>query len=303
MRVIMKHLSIYNVLIATALLSLALLAACSSEEQTYDGPSYVMFTDSLNVCPLFQENNDYKVALSATKSVPYDRKFGIEILQTESNAIEGYHYSIKSNTVTIPAGELATSVEINGIYENIADDDSLNIRMRIVSLEDVEWPYYGVTANVRLQKMCPFAINNFTRYAVVQSSFLSEFKPYSTNKRLIMTDRVEGEDNSIMLHAFLCDGYDVKVTLDHSDPMVPSASVHTVDIIGSTQEFLGSLYNDNMLRITDYTAVPSTIFPCRDTVVLYSMAYVKDVGLLGAYVTVIRWISDAEAEDILHSGF
>ena len=66
MRVIMKHLSIYNVLIATALLSLALLAACSSEEQTYDGPSYVMFTDSLNVCPVFQENNDYKVALSAT---------------------------------------------------------------------------------------------------------------------------------------------------------------------------------------------------------------------------------------------
>ena len=207
MRVIMKHLSIYNVLIATALLSLALLAACSSEEQTYDGPSYVMFTDSLNVCPVFQENNDYKVALSATKSVPYDRKFGIEILQTESNAIEGYHYSIKSNTVTIPAGELATSVEINGIYENIADDDSLNIRMRIVSLEDVEWPYYGVTANVRLQKMCPFDINNFTRYAVVQSSFLSEFKPYSSNKRLIMTDRVEGEDNSIMLHDFLCDGY------------------------------------------------------------------------------------------------
>lgn len=33
------------------------------------------------------------------------------------------------------------------------------------------------------------------------------------------------------------------------------------------------------------------------------MVYVKDVGLLGAYVTVIRWISDAEAEDILHSGF
>ena len=284
MRVIMKHLSIYNVLIATALLSLALLAACSSEEQTYDGPSYVMFTDSLNVCPVFQENNDYKVALSATKSVPYDRKFGIEILQTESNAIEGYHYS-------------------NGIYENIADDDSLNIRMRIVSLEDVEWPYYGVTANVRLQKMCPFDINNFTRYAVVQSSFLSEFKPYSTNTRLIMTDRVEGEDNSIPHHDLLCDGYDVKVTLDHTDTKVTSARVHTGDIIGTTQEFLGSLYNDNMLRITDYTAVPSTIFPCRDTVVLYSMVYVKDVGLLGAYVTVIRWISDAEAEDILHSGF
>ena len=71
-----------------------------------------------------------------------------------------------------------------------------------------------------------------------------------------MTDRVEGEDNSIMLHDFLCDGYDVKVTLDHSDPMAPSASVHTGDIIGTTQEFLGRLYNDNMLRITDYTAVP-----------------------------------------------
>ena len=54
MRVIMKHLSIYNVLIATALLSLALLAACSSEEQTYDGPSYVnvyRFAECLSCIP------------------------------------------------------------------------------------------------------------------------------------------------------------------------------------------------------------------------------------------------------------
>lgn len=70
MRVIMKHLSIYNVLIATALLSLALLAACSSEEQTYDGPSYVMFTDSLNVCPVFQENNGLQSGAFGNEKCP-----------------------------------------------------------------------------------------------------------------------------------------------------------------------------------------------------------------------------------------
>ena len=62
----MKHLS--YIFIAVAWIFFTLLTACNNEEQTYDGPSYVMFSDSLNVCPVFQDNNAYKVTLSATRS-------------------------------------------------------------------------------------------------------------------------------------------------------------------------------------------------------------------------------------------
>ncbi len=297
----MKHLS--YIFIAVAWIFFTLLTACNNEEQTYDGPSYVMFSDSLNVCPVFQDNNAYKVTLSATRSASYDRRFGIEVLQSKSNAIEGYHYTMQSNTVTIPAGQLAASVEVCGIYENIQDDDSLNIRMRIISLDDVEWSYYGIETNVRLKKVCPFVIDNFTRYAVVKSSFLTNYKPYAPSQRLIMTERVEGEPNSVMLRNFMTDGYDVRLTLDNSDPLNPVASLRTGDIIGTTQEFLGALYNDNVLRVTDYVPVPSTFSTSLNTVTLYTVVYVKDVGNLGAFTTTIRWVSDAEAEDILKNGF
>lgn len=296
----MKQL--FNILTAVSMVSLMLLAACNNEEQLYDGPDYVMFADTLNVCPVFQEGKAYQVALSATKSVPYDRAFGVEVLQSESNAIDGYHYILKSNTVIIPAGELAAFIEVNGIYENIEEHDSLNIRMRLVAKDEMKWDYYGDITNVYLQKICPFSIDNFTRYAVVQSSFLNELKPKET-KRLIMTERVGGEENSVMLRDLFANGYDVKLSLDNSDPLNPIASVREGDIVGTTQEFLGGIYNDNMIRISDYASVQSTFSTCRNTVTLYSLFFVNKVGYVGAFVTVIHWVTDAEAEDILENGF
>lgn len=293
---------LFNILTAVSMVSLMLLAACNNEEQLYDGPDYVIFADTLNVCPVFQEDKAYQVALSATKSAPYDRTFGVEVLHSESNAIDGYHYTLKSNTVTIPAGELAASIEVNGIYENIEENDSLNIRMRLVVKDGLKWDYYGDITNVYLQKICPFSIDNFTRYAVVQSSFLNELKPKET-KRLIMTERVEGEENSVMLRDFFTDGYDVKLSFDNSDPLKPVSSVREGDIVGTTQEYLGGIYNDNMIRISDYASVQSTFNTCHNTATLYSLFFVNKVGYIGAYVTVVRWVSDAEAQDILENGF
>lgn len=296
----MKHL--FNILTVVTMASMMLLTACSSEEQLYDGPDYVMFADTMNICPVFEEGKAYQVALSATKAAPYDRTFGVEVLQSESNAIDGYHYTLSTNTVTIPAGKLAASIEVTGIYENIEEKDSLNIRMRLVAKDELKWDYYGDIANVYLQKVCPFNIDNFTRYAVVQSSFLNELKPKET-KRLIMTERVEGEENSIMLRDLFTDGYDVKMMLDNSDPLHPKAEVREGDIVGTTQEYLGGIYNDNMIRIADYASVPSTFNTCRNTATLVSLFFVNKVGYVGAYATVIRWISDAEAQDILENGF
>ena len=51
--------------------------------------------------------------------------FAVEVIDRESNAVEGKHYKILSNTVTIKAGEMSTNVEVQGIYKNIGITDSL----------------------------------------------------------------------------------------------------------------------------------------------------------------------------------
>lgn len=300
----MKHLN--YILISAAATFTMLLAACDNnfEEQVYKGPSYVMFADTLNICPVFEKDSTYQVMLSATQSADYDRTYGVEVLQDRSNAIEGYHYTIASNTVTIPAGKLSAAVEIKGIYDHIERGDSLNIRMRIASVEPVEWDYYGLETNVRLQKICPFSIDNYTGYAIVESTFLSSFKQNAEEQtRLITTERVEGDPNSVILHDLMADGYDVQVTFDNSDPLNPKASMRTGDIIGTTQEFLFNTVGDNMLRVQDYFGITSTFLPCNDIAIFYHLVYVKDEGNVGVFATAIQWISDEEAQDIIKNGF
>lgn len=288
---------------AVAVIALTSFTGCDSESQIYEGPSYVMFADTANVCPVFQEGEAYKVPLSATQAAPYDRTYGVEVLQQKSNAIEGYHYIMESNTVTIPAGELAGTIDIKGVYDNIEENDSLNIRLRLVLLDEkLEWDYYGLETNVSFQKVCPFNIDNFTGYAVVTSTFLYTYDRGNL-RRLITTERVEGEPSSVMLRDFLHDGYDVKLTFDNSDPLRPRASVRQGDIIGPTDKFLGQMIGDNVLRITDYSNVESKFFTCRDMAALYSLIFVYKEGYLGAFVNQIEWISDVEAEDIIKNGF
>lgn len=295
----MKRL--YSILLVLFTFSI-LFSACENSEQFYEGPSYVLFADTLNICPVEQSEQIIDIALSATRSADRNRTFGVEVIQPASNAVEGYHYTLTSNTVTIPAGKLAASVGIKGIYDHIGETDSLGIRLRIVALDNVEWPIFGLETNVRLQKVCPYEIEDFTRYAVVKSSFLDAFRA-NEKQRLILTERVEGTPNSIVLHDFLSDGFDVQMTFDNSNPLDPRTGLRTGDIIATTQDILGGTYNDNMLRVTDYLPVPSTFNSCQGTVRLYSIVYVKDIGTLGAYQTNIRWISDAEAEDMLKNGF
>lgn len=281
---------------------LTTFTACDNQDHVYEGPSYVLFADTLTVCPVAATGDLFAVDIASTRAYDYDRTFGVEVLQSASNAIEGYHYKIESYSVTIPSGSQTTAVHIRGIYDHIEETDSLGIKLRLVSLDDVEWDLYGIETKVRLQKVCPFVIENFTRYAVVESSFLTQFKP-NAKKRLIFTERVAGKENTVLLREMFAKNYDVELTFDTAKWQTPTASLRSGSIIGGTDEFLGSTYVENVLRIENYLTVPSTFNACQNKVRLYSTVYVKDVGLLGNYETVVRWVSDEEAEDILKNGF
>ena len=77
------------------------LASCSQDYTTYSGPSHIMFSDTLYQYAVQETNEVFNVPVSATEKVDYDRTFGVEVVDKQSNAIEGQHYRILNNTVTI----------------------------------------------------------------------------------------------------------------------------------------------------------------------------------------------------------
>ena len=98
-----------------ALAALISLVGCEQDRVVYGGPNYLMFSDTIYYCPVQETNEIFNVPVSATKSVDYDRTLAVEVIDKESNAVEGKHYRILSNTVTIKAGEMSTNVEVEGI--------------------------------------------------------------------------------------------------------------------------------------------------------------------------------------------
>ena len=88
------------------------LVGCEQDKTLYKGPNYLMFSDTLYHYPVQESNEIFNVPVSATVPVGYDRTLAVEIIDKESNAVEGKHYKLLSNTVTIKAGELAANIEV-----------------------------------------------------------------------------------------------------------------------------------------------------------------------------------------------
>ena len=93
-------------MVALAILAtLTGLAGCDQDKVLYSGRNYLMFSDTLYHYAVQESNEKLEVPVSATRRADYDRTFAVEVVDKESNAVEGKHYRILSNTVTIKAGE------------------------------------------------------------------------------------------------------------------------------------------------------------------------------------------------------
>ena len=186
-----------------AVAALIALVSCSQDYTTYAGPSHIMFSDTLYQYAVQESNEVFNVPVSATEKADYDRTFGVEVVDKQSNAIEGKHYRILNNTVTIKAGEMVGNVKVQGIYDNIGKTDSLGFTLKLVIPEKYNWTdLYKDYAHVVMQKSCPFDIHNFSGWCMVTSTFYSKYLNNVTN-RLIKTEVVEGEENTVLLEGCL----------------------------------------------------------------------------------------------------
>lgn len=291
-----------------AVAALIAFSGCDQDKVVYSGPNYLMFSDTLYTYAVQETNEIFNVPVSATVPANYDRTFGVEVIDKESNAVEGKHYKILSNTVTIKAGEMSTDVKVQGLYKNIGITDSLGFALRLVIPDTEQWSLYKNEAKVVMQKICPFDIKNFKGYCKVTSSYLSsDYYPKKVDLRLVTSDIVEGKENTIVVHGLYFDGYDMEIKFNRKDVLEPLVEMEE-QICGSTGEAFNTIHGDGKLRLNQPTAYTSFYSTNDNFILQYVTMSVNNkdgsyYGTVGTFVNVLEWISEAEAEKLKEQGY
>lgn len=279
---------------------LGLLAGCQAEKTTYEGPDYILFSADSHTLGILDSEEWFEIPISATRTANEERTIGVEVVASESSAIEGLHYILESNTLTIPKGELTTAVRIKGLAENIDINSMLSIKLRLVIDPELVWDAYGIESEVQLQRCCPFDINNFTGYAKVTSTWTMQYM--NAEARLVRTERDPDDKSAIIVKDMFYDGYDIRLRLNSDDRLNPTVEL-AEQVLGTTGEAFGTIYGNGKLMMAEPTGYTSYYGTCENFLVLYTMMYVDGVGVVGTYVNIFEWISDLEAERIMREGF
>ena len=299
-----------KILFSTVVLLVSLIGftSCEEERTVYSGSQYIMFADTLSVIGV-EDNGEYAdIYISATRAIDKDLTLAVEVIEQESSAIEGVHYTIESNTVVIKAGELSTNVRIRGHYENLIVDENLpEIKLRLISPEETQWGLYenkGLETKVMLQKVCPFDINAFTGYAMITSTFLYNY--VGGYNRLIKTELDPTEENTIIMRDFYYDGYDVKLRFTTDDPLNPLIEMDDQPLV-TTGEAFGTKYGDGMLHIYQPSNYVSYYSACEKFIYQYITLWVPGMAAgtntVGTFIHAIEWISDDEARILMNQGY
>lgn len=299
--------NIYLFLVAT--IATSMLASCAEEYVTYSDAEYVMFSETQSMNMILADDEYFGVAVASTVACDYDRTFGVEIVDKGSNAIEGKHYRLLSNSVTIPAGELASEVKVQGLYENIEPTDSLGFVLRLVMPEKLKWSLYEDSdqTKVVMYKSCPFVRENFTGWCVVTSLLLRDYPGDNTSyQRLIRTEAHPTEENTVILRSCFYDGYDLTIRFHPEDAANPLVTMDKDQVLSDEASVFGQILGDNHILTTHSFYYPSYFNSCQRFVELWNHVYVENlgetIGTVGHYYNILEWISDEEAERLQKEG-
>lgn len=292
---------IYSILAALAMVMVGV--SCQEEYVTYSDAEYVMFAEPKTVNMIQADKDYFTVPISSTVACDYDRTFGVEILDKGSNAIEGKHYRLLSNSVTIPAGKLASEVKVKGIYENIEATDSLGFVLRLVMPEQLKWDLYENSdqTQVVMYKSCPFDVNNFTGWCMLTSLLLYDYPgDNKTYQRLIFTEKHPTEENTVILRSAFYDGYDVTIKFNPEDPSNPLVTMDKDQVLSDESSVFGQILGDNHILGTHSFYYPSYFNSCQRFVELWMQVYVENlgesIGTVGHFYNILEWVTDEEAD-------
>ena len=280
---------------------IALCVGCKSEEPAYDGPSYIGFSEPNHIFGVVESNEWFDIEIAATHATSADRRFAVEVIPSESSAIEGLHYELESNNLCIKAGKRTTTLRLRGLSENLDHNEAYDITLSLVLPDESSSDKQSTQTTIRLQHCCKFDINAFTGYAVLTSTWSMEFM--NVESRLVRTHLDQSENNVVVVEDMFYEGYDIRIKLHSDDRLNPLANLCGAQVLGSTGEAFGTIYGNDELMIGGYDKEVSYYSPCETFLLLYSEMYVEEVGSVGIFANVLEWISDDEAERIMREGF
>ena len=289
--------------ILSAFVAMAAMVACDEEYVTYNDAEYVMFAEEQSTNMVLADQEYFTVPVASTVACDYDRTFGVEVVDKGSNAIEGKHYRLLSNSVTIPAGELAADVKVAGLYENIEPTDSLGFVLKLVMPEQLKFNLYEGSDQTKIvmYKSCPFDRNNFTGWCILTSMLLRDYPGDNQSyQRLIRTEAHPTEPNTVILRSAFYDGYDMTITFNPENPANPLVTMDKDQVVSDEASVFGQILGDNHILGTHSFYYPSYFNSCQHFVELWMQVYVENlgesVGTVGHFYNILEWISDEEAE-------
>lgn len=280
-----------------------LATGCNSDSKTYTDAEYIMFTDTLSTNMVFPDEAYFSVPIASTVACDYDRTFAVEVIDQGSNAIEGYHYRLKSNTITIKAGERTANVEVAGYYDHIQDTDSLGFKLHLLIPDQTRWDLYADNdqTKVVLYKGCNYDLDTFCGWCVVTSMLLYDYPSAldQSYQRLIYTEKHPTEPNTIILRDFLYNGYDVTMKLPDEDPNEPVVEMDEDQVLSDEQTVFGQINADDKILGTVSPYYDSYYNTCQKSVALWLYVYLKNIGTMvgtvGHFYNVLEWVSLEEA--------
>lgn len=290
--------------IAMSFVAAMALNACQERYVTYEGAEYVMFADTLAVYPVMEGADQFSIPVVSTVTRDYDRTFGVEVLDKLSNAIERKHYSLESNTITIKAGETRADVKVRGHFENIGEADSLGFALQLVMKDELVMPLYGKQTKAVLMKTGKFDRSKFTGYCVLSSMFLQNYSQTGEYNRLIFTEPHPTLKNTVICRNWLKDGYDVELTFNDEDPLMPIVTMART-VAGDQGSFFGTAYGQwgDKLYVRSSNLAQSIFYPLGGYLYIWTEISVDEYGIVGNFYNVMQWISDEEAERLKREGF
>ncbi|MBO7230625.1 MAG: DUF4984 domain-containing protein [Bacteroidaceae bacterium] len=277
---------------------------CKPEYTTYSGPNFIMFSDTLYEMAVVDNDTYFDVPVVATRACDYDRNIAVEVVDAGSNAVEGKHYSIESNTVTIKAGELRANVRVKGYHKNLEVSDSLGFELKLIVPEEAQWDLYGTKANVLVKKACKLDINAFVGPCVVSSTFIMNYM--QVDKILTRSELCPDEENTIIIKDYFFKGYDAKIKFEDGDVYNPLIRMDD-QRFAPTADAFGTKYGDGYIHMYQPTAYTSYYSACEKFIFQYMTLYVPGMSELentvGTFVNAVEWISEDEAKKLKREGY
>ena len=156
-----------------------------------------------------------------------------------------------------------------------------------------------------MMKTGPFDINKFTGYCVLSSMFLQQYDPYGAYNRLVYTEKHPTMKNTIICRNWLSDGYDVTMTFNDSEALLPVVTMEEGQVASDQGSFFGTTYGEwgDKLLVTSSSLAQSIFYPLGGYLYIWTEFSVEEFGVVGHFYNVMEWISDEEAERIMREGF